>query len=120
MEMNTATQVNRGYIGGAAMMGGNLGMAGEAEGTTPTSPVQTRLQRKQELLADLEQTVNSLIEPLMPVLSRDPREVAKQVSGAPIASNPSTCELEAILMGENERIAEAIDRLRDIRSAIRL
>ncbi len=104
-----ATRAQSGkFMSGAALAAGDA---------PPISPIQTQLQRKRELLTDLEHAANNLIEPLKPVLTRDPRESKAAV---PTPGHPSSCELEAILMGENERVADVIDRLREIRSAIRL
>jgi len=117
-------EVHEGVRQHARIMGGiwtDQSTAGMAKEVSPQSAVQARLGRKGELLSELEQSVQNLIAPLQSILAGDPRkQKAERVEACSQPGNPSSCELEAVLMGENERISSVIDLLRDIRNAIRL
>lgn len=87
------------------------------------SPVQTLLMCQRELLADLFGAANDLIDPLRSVLSHDPREKAEREAMAAQAmppTEPPGCGLEEPLMNTNAQIADAVERLHQIRRAIRL
>lgn len=85
----------------------------------PLSPVQAQLQRQRELLSELEAGANALIDPLRTALTHDPRE-SKGINGSTEPAQPPSCDLELVLLQANAALESSIQRLREIRNAIRL
>ena len=85
----------------------------------PVSPVQTQLQHQRNLLAELDSIANALIDPLSTVLTNDPRECTTLNDNSNPVPLPS-CDLEMVLLKANAALESSIQRLREIRDAIRL
>lgn len=115
--METAASYQNGTRVGA---GSPLGGAAALSAGKPATPVQAHLQRQRELLSELEGAATGLIDPLRTALSHDPREANAAASGGTEAIPAPGCDLEEALMNANSQIASTIDRLRQIRGAIRL
>ncbi len=86
---------------------------------SPVSPVQHQLNRQRELLSELDGATNALIDPMRSVLSHDPRE-SKGLSGGTEPAPSASCDLDLALQQSNNALESHVQRLREIRNAIRL
>lgn len=82
--------------------------------TKPQSPIDAQLDAQAEMLIDLDDAVSALIDPLLSVMTHDPRNQKATAEGTQPCP-PVSCSLEGGLINRNREITEQISRLREIR-----
>lgn len=83
----------------------------------PVTPIENQLLQLASLAEETQNALHSIIDPLLPILSRDPRE---EPGGAELASEDSNSPLEAQIIRLKEHFRANLSRLCDIHDAIRL
>jgi len=84
------------------------------------SPIEEKMSHLEKAIERLHESANELIDPLMSVLSGDPRNEPAQLNSIHPPSNPEFCQMESRLSTFLRQVDAATVRLREIKSLIQL
>lgn len=84
------------------------------------SPIEEKMSHLDKAIERLHESANELIDPLMSVLSGDPRNEPTQLNSIQPPPHPEFCQMEARLSTFLRQVDATSARLREIKSRIQL